>query len=271
MRLHPRVPLPSKVMRGLAVYQLALDDAITANTAASLTAGDIAEAHWKKRRDNTVLETAVRALQAMASSGMARCFFCEHDRGHQIDHREPKSVAPHATFTWTNMGWACGLCNGTKTTRYDPDMLDPTTHDPLDHLVLTTSGAWHARGGSKHGAATCAVLPINRQELSTMRAFVVRELRERVEELGTLSDRRRAEKEEKLRELVIEQPLSDVFAAMLRQAGDPGGRTVLGDAFVDVVEATPAMHRWLTDADAARAAAVAPVLDDMAKTVRIRR
>lgn len=273
MRHHPRIPLPSRVQQALSVYKEELADALAENAKATKPrlASLVALAEWDSRRDNTTFGVIEAALKAMASEPLRRCMYCEHDRGNQIDHHEPKSVHPKRTFDWENMLWSCATCNLMKLERYEPGVIDPTKDDPLEHLYLASSGAWKARDGDLRGEVTERVLPLNPQELEVARRRTLACLRRKIvaRDRSTLTER--AEHEADLHELAVEQPFSDVFAARLRASREPGSRDVLGDAVVDAIYRWPELHTWLPDTDAARHAAVKTELDRFDRAVRIRR
>ena len=88
--------------------------------------------------------------------------YCETDRGSQVDHGRPKSLAPGLTFAWHNHIWACAICNQQKMTRYDPAMIDPTVDDPLRYLDLVPSGRWDPEDEDEggRGQATIDALPM---------------------------------------------------------------------------------------------------------------
>lgn len=98
-------------------------------------------AHTTVRR--RVRDGLLATLAGMAP-GHQRCMYCGDSQGTDIDHFEPKSLAPLRTFEWFNHLLACAYCNSNqKRSSFprseadgSPLLLDPTLQDPLEHLRL---------------------------------------------------------------------------------------------------------------------------------------
>lgn len=271
MRRHQRPGLPPRVVDALRQYQEELDAALASERRRRRprSPAEVAEQAWNARRSNAALKAVARALTAAASDAMARCMYCEHDRGSQVDHHEPKRRRPDRTFDWDNLLWACGICNDEKTTRYEPGVIDPTRHDPLDHLFLSSVGTWCARSDDARGAATLRVLPINGRGLEPGRARAYAKLRAEVVALHEAPAAEFALREAALRDLVEHEPFGDAFAALLRQASEAEASAVFGAAIVDAVKAHPEWSSWLAAADDRRWKAAAPRVLELAARVRL--
>ena len=145
MRYHRRNPLPPSAQTTLLRWQRELNAEWAKEALRPATeqrpAGEVADAHWRNRR-SLAMRLVRRTPAVMASPDMERCMYCEHDRGGEIDHGQPKSEALDRTYDWDNFVWACGRCNLDKLTRYDASMVIPTVDDPLDFLHLAAEGRW---------------------------------------------------------------------------------------------------------------------------------
>lgn len=275
MRHHPRRQLPARALAALRQWQDALDDdwvkeqQLPADQRRS--AGKVADARWDRHRSTTALEVTERVLAAMASPDLARCMYCEHDRGCQIDHAEPKSTALHRTFEWENHVWSCGLCNLEKLARYRAGMVIPTVDDPLSFLDLLTDGRWQPSDAAGRGQATLDALPLlNRQELTQSRARGRRKVIARLTELAARATVTPAEIDA-FREMVTNDPFPDVFAALLGVLRLPGAPALFPAAVVSFVAAHPEMDHWLAEDDDRRWNAVQAEITALTARIRLRR
>lgn len=188
------------------------------------------------------------------ASGLRRCMYCEDSEGSGIEHFAPKESHPEKTYAWTNLLWVCAACNNAKNTAWDPALLDPTHDDPLDHIHLRFgTGELQPAPGSPRGAVTLRVL---RSVLGTQtRAKGRRNAATRLREFLRLYEEhlaagRHAEAQE-LRAILVTEPFSMVFAAVLRTSAQPGARDVLSGDLVDRLRRL-GCSQWLDEADQAR-------------------
>lgn len=274
MRYLPRIPLPPRVLTALGNYQGDLGAAVEAEL--KKNAPEVAErieSFWKARRSTTTLKAVERALRAMAS-GLERCMYCEDSRGCDIEHMYPKVPYPSKAFLWLNLLLVCADCNRQKNDAFDEGILDPTTEDPLDHIVLSfTTGRYAARDDSPRGAATLRIVRrvASDQILTQGRQLAVAKIRIFLRDFDARQTEGRLEDADRIRGVLVNEPFSAAFAAVLRASREPGATDVLGEELVDVVSRHPTMHRWLKEADDARTAAAMPELAALARAVRIRR
>ncbi len=277
MRHHPRRPLPARALEALRQWQDALDVEWARELARPETerraAGTVADAHWSSHRSATAFDVVRLTLRAMASPRLGRCMYCETDRGSQVDHGRPKSLAPGLTFVWHNHIWACALCNQQKTTRYDPAMIDPTIDDPLRYLDLVPSGRWDPEdddddeGG--RGQATLDALPmLNHPDLVEERLQGRARLLRRLSALAAQASVS-TEALDMLREEVTNDPFSDVFAALLDVLRLPNAAEFYPPAVVDFVRARPEMNDWLAESDERRWRAAQGAIEALALTIRL--
>jgi len=274
VRYHRRGPLPAKALAALQQWQSALDAEWAAESAKPLavrrTAGTVATSHWNSHRQTATLDVVELALSEMASPPAARCMYCEHDLGSEIDHIEPKSRAPVRTFQWENLLWACGRCNRQKLERYDPNMLDPTRADPLRHLDLLPNGRWHPEptdpGG--RGQATLAALSLlNEQRLVRSRVHGRGQILREFAALAALPSVTAAALAV-LREKVTQDPFPDVFAALLDVMQLPGAADFYPPQVVDFVRSHPEMSDWLAESDERRWLDAQGAIEALASTIR---
>lgn len=134
-----------------------------------------AERAWPTARRSAKVRAAFAVLIAM-NGGARRCMYCEHDRGTDIDHFNPRANAPALTFSWTNWVLACGECNGRKRHHFPPGLLDPTAphYQPDLHLeFLPANGAFNLK--TPEARASEPVFGLNEGELqrSRHRMFIV--------------------------------------------------------------------------------------------------
>lgn len=269
MRRLLRRPLPERVSDGLLGYQRGLAPEAPV------------ESYWEQRRGSNTLKAVEAALRALAP-GRARCMYCDDSEGCDIDHFEPKATAAgrQRVFDWDNLLWACTPCNRAKLNRFDPEAINPTHDDPMNHLVLSSStGCWEARvlGGAgaerrdARGEATLRSLDaLNRQSVAIGRAQAGKYLCEILLPLYATyhaqGDLRRAAL---IQSTVTTSPFSDVFAWMLRVDAENPATT--SSPIGALVSQHPEMQRWLADADEARWEAAAQGLDELARGIRRRR
>lgn len=272
MRKLPRMSLPSRVLRALSAYQTVTDDAVREER--GRPEPDVrsrVEAAWKSHRTNKALEAVEQALRAMAS-GIERCMYCEDSRGCDVEHFRPRASHPDRMFLWPNLLWVCAACNRQKNDAFDDRLIEPTDDDPFDHLVLSPStGRLTPRDGSKRGEVTLCVLPrlASDQALTRGRHLAMRKLRSFLGEYADHQAAGRAERASEIREVVVAEPFSAVFAALLRTAAEPGARSVLGDDLMRVLASHPEIHGWLAEADARRHSAAAEAIVGTARQVRL--
>lgn len=117
---------------------------------------------WPGKRDATCFkEIVVTALDEMVKPN-GRCMFCEDNAAYQVEHFWPRAIFPQLTFNWLNFLYACGQCNGRKSTRFAnlsptgtlellkndgyvhrcarPALLNPRYEDPMDFIKLDLNG-----------------------------------------------------------------------------------------------------------------------------------
>ena len=113
--------------------------------------------------------TTIRATLAGMCVGPVRCAYCEDSLADEVEHIRPKALFPELVFVWANYLFACGPCNGPKSSRHgtmigdrveefvrrrdDPilaptpgpsALLDPRVEDPMRFLELDLGGVTRA-------------------------------------------------------------------------------------------------------------------------------
>lgn len=190
-----------------------------------------ARAFW---RTNSAVKGSLREALAYMAPGVQRCMYCGDSLGADIDHFDPLSRSPLRTFDWLNHLLACSVCNShQKRDRFPVDedgrplLVDPTSEDPFDHLLLSLSVGEY-RALTPKGTATIEVFGLNRALLVRGREQARRVV---VASLRGWERARARDDEPDMEECVLtirEQPFADVCHAMLRQADVPRAEIVFG-------------------------------------------
>ena len=119
-----------------------------------------------------------------------KCAYCESKITHvdygDIEHYKPKSKFCELTFEWTNLLFACGICNGTN---YKGDnfpeageggpLINPCDDDPIDHFEFfydTNVYIASVYGITQRGKTTENLLGLNRHDLRKYRSRCVQKL-----------------------------------------------------------------------------------------------
>ncbi|OKI38618.1 hypothetical protein A6A29_10270 [Streptomyces sp. TSRI0281] len=161
--------------------------------------------------------------------GHQRCMYCGDGQGTDIDHFEPKSLAPLRTFEWLNHLLACSYCNsnqkrdGFPRSEGDgsPLLLDPTLQDPLEHLRLVLPLCTY-KGLTPQGDACIEVFGLNsRGVLVDGRRTAYGAARHAVEFWSIATGRGQHSKAAEVVRVAWNRPLADVLAAMFHQSGHP--------------------------------------------------
>lgn len=208
---------------------------LTAEIEASGHRTRAARALWKRAVVRRNVHAPLRRLLEGMAPGFQRCMYCGDSQGTDIDHFEPLSRNPLRTFDWLNHLLACSTCNSNaKRDRFPVDgdgaplLVDPTTEDPFDHLLLTLSLGVYVPRTAK-GAATIDVCGLNRPVLTQGRVHARRVV---LMCLALWTDARDRGARDEMREAVLTvqgQPFADVCQAMLRLALSPGAERVFED------------------------------------------
>lgn len=190
-----------------------------------------ARALW---RTNSAVKGLLREALASMAPGVQRCMYCGDSLGADIDHFDPLSRSPLRTFDWFNHVLACSVCNSHHKRNLfpldehgQPLLIDPTSEDPFDHLMLSLSVGEY-RALTPKGHETIRVFGLNRALLvrgrQQARRVVVASLR------NWEAARVRADQSD-MDEAVLtirEQPFADVCHAMLRQSDIARAELVFG-------------------------------------------
>lgn len=129
---------------------------------------EAAKAQWAQKGSTQAKMAAFRTVRATLADmcvGPVRCAYCEDSLADEVEHILPKSVFPERAFDWQNYLYACGPCNGPKSSRYGvltgtkivelvrrrgkpvvpppagmSGFIDPRTEDPLLFFELDMGG-----------------------------------------------------------------------------------------------------------------------------------
>ena len=71
---------------------------------------------WKSK--NRTHFRRVRDKLESLCVGKRRCNYCEDSVADEVEHIKPKDLYPEFVFVWDNYLFACGNCNGPKSSRF---------------------------------------------------------------------------------------------------------------------------------------------------------
>lgn len=121
-----------------------------------------------------------------------KCAYCEAHSSHvsypHVEHMIPKSVHPELAHEWTNLTWACALCNISKDAAYHPTdgVLNPYVDDISAHLEFH-GDLVDCPLGDVRGQITIRACDLNRYELVRARAARLLAMRQMAENWNNLS------------------------------------------------------------------------------------
>ncbi|MGW4907882.1 HNH endonuclease [Streptomyces sp. NPDC004270] len=186
---------------------------------------DRAKELWANRRQ---VRPALRAGLVEMAPGHERCMYCGDSQGTDIDHFEPKSLAPLRTFDWLNHLLACSFCNSNqKRNRFPvaddggPLLVDPTAEDPLDHIRLVLPLGTY-RGLTDRGRACIEVFGLNARAVlvkGRMDAYLTAQ--GSIQLWRIAMDKGQRDKAKEIVRVTWDRPLVDVLVAMFHQSGHP--------------------------------------------------
>ena len=142
-------------------------------------------AHIKNRYN----DPEVKDLLITETNG--KCMYCESYIStvapEHIEHYRPKSVYPHLTFEWKNLGLACPWCNIKKNNDFDETcaVINPYIDSPEEHFVSLGTMICH-KPNDKRAELTEYLLELNRPELLESR-------KSRIDAIRPLIDKYEAE------------------------------------------------------------------------------
>ncbi|MEO6082610.1 MAG: HNH endonuclease [Umezawaea sp.] len=189
---------------------------------------------WKRSQ----VRRPLRKVLAGMAPGIECCMYCGDSQGTDIDHFEPLARNPLRTFDWLNHLLACSTCNShNKAQRFPlgpdgmPLLIDPTTEDPFEHLVLTPSlGIYHPL--TPKGRATIEVCSLNRPTLTRGRQQAHRVVLLCLAKWAEAYENDLAADMHEAVVTVREQPFADVCQSLLRLALSPGATRVIDNRSV---------------------------------------
>lgn len=119
---------------------------------------------------------------ALKASTFDKCMYCESKITHidygDIEHIKPKSKYPLLEFTWSNLGFACTICNRTyKKNKYDENtpLLNPYEEEPSDYIICN-GAILFSKQGNERGELSIIDLGLNRVELIEKRQEKINEI-----------------------------------------------------------------------------------------------
>ncbi|MFE9778628.1 HNH endonuclease [Streptomyces sp. NPDC005775] len=189
---------------------------------------DTAARLWSHSTVRRRVRDGLLTVLADMAPGHQRCMYCGDSQGTDIDHFEPKTLAPVRTFEWLNHLLACAYCNSNqKRSRFpraedgSPLLLDPTLEDPLAHLRLVLPLCTY-KALTPQGEACIDVFGLNsRGVLVDGRRTAYGTAKQSVELWRIATDRGQYDKAAEVVRIAWNRPLADVLVAMFHQSGHP--------------------------------------------------
>ena len=106
----PEIELPAAAADGLIGCQAKVDEKAS-------YAEQVAEAKRlfaaRNTKGDAVFDVVKATLEQMCA-GARRCAYCEDSMADEVEHVRPKDLYPEVVFAWANYVYACGPCNGPK-------------------------------------------------------------------------------------------------------------------------------------------------------------
>lgn len=202
-----------------------------------------AAALWK-RKPRAVFAEIRAVLKAMAG-GRERCMYCEDSEGTDIEHFWPKSKHPDRAFSWPNYLLACSHCNSNhKRAKFPmtggvPELLDPTTDEPRQHLRLLPIDGKYTAIGPK-GAPSIEVFDLNGDEHGRKLAQGRRDTFVKLQVLllayAEHVERGDDDMAHQIKRSIINEPFPAVLGFLLDLARQPGAALVLRPGIVQVIQ-----------------------------------
>jgi 5-methylcytosine-specific restriction endonuclease McrA len=223
-----RVALPQETVARLGEYT---DDIRQRPT--ELSRRVRAKGLWASSTARRRVRPALVAALAEMAPGQERCMYCGDSQGTDVDHFEPKSLAPLRTFDWLNHLLACSFCNSNQKRDLFPTaddggplLVDPTAEDPLDHLRLVLPLGTY-KGLTDRGRSCIEVFGLNaRPVLVKGRRDAYATARHSIELWRVVSDKGRHDKAREIARVAWNRPLTDVLVAMFHQSEHPAAEAL---------------------------------------------
>jgi uncharacterized protein (TIGR02646 family) len=156
--------------------------------------------------------------EAVLRDSHDKCVYCESRpravSPGDVEHVQPKAIAPERILAWDNLVFSCTTCNTSKGTYWSVEapLLDPYHDEPAEHLSFVGPMAMHR---TPSGELACARLRLNRASLLERRVERLEEiagLLRRLEALPAGSDRAALEA------VLVEESADDgEYAAAVRE------------------------------------------------------
>jgi 5-methylcytosine-specific restriction endonuclease McrA len=109
-------------------------------------------------------------LEALSEETLHKCAYCEavvEDVSYpHVDHILPKAARPDLVVEWTNLTWACSVCNVNKGGYYQPEaaLLNPYEDSIPEHIAFRGPALFAALASDK-GERTIGQLKLMRSPL----------------------------------------------------------------------------------------------------------
>lgn len=202
---------------------------------------------WPQKGQTLTVQEIRERLAAMNGKVAGRCMYCECNEAGHIDHFDPRSRNPAATFVWSNHLLACDVCNSNhKRERFHSPSgetpIDPTADDPGAHLEFLPSGAVRAR--TPKGAWSVEVFGLDRELIARQR----RDTWTALEAILTRYGRYRRGGDEaraaRVRDMVQRCPCPTVVARFFELSRTPHAAPLFDPECLAVLREAPEVYDW---------------------------
>ncbi|MBF6177718.1 HNH endonuclease [Nocardia otitidiscaviarum] len=164
--------------------------------------------------------------KALGEETSGKCAYCEAlmaDVSYpHVEHLIPKKLRPELAHQWTNLTWACQVCNTEKGDFYDETdgLLNPYEDPVASHLHF--SGPYLSFYlGALRGEVTVKQLKLNRMDLVHARAERLTKVREMLERWHSATGSRRKVLAETIRLDAIDGEFTAMVQAYITALGFP--------------------------------------------------
>lgn len=166
--------------------------------------------------------------KALKDASNDKCMYCESKISHidfaHVEHIKPKAADkfPELKFEWDNLGYACPICNNTKSDKYwdDCTFIDPYSDNPKEHLVAIGT-LLQPKRGCERGEITIVEIGLNRPELLEKRGERIKDVENAIKTCFRTKNTRLKENaiNELKKEANVDKEYSMVVEALLNAHG----------------------------------------------------
>lgn len=163
---------------------------------------------------------------ALADETDHKCAYCESKMSGitypHVDHIIPKSARRDLAHEWTNLTWACPICNTEKGDYFSPEsaVVNPYVDD-IESFLQFAGDFVYPRLGSSRGEITVTMLKLNRMDLVEARVTRIERVLGMLQRWHDASGPRREVLAAAIRTDAVEGEYTAAVTTFLRLAGFP--------------------------------------------------